>query len=126
MEPLRAIESGLDGVIFLDTPLEECIRRGQGRKIDPTTGVIYHLEDNMPDDPKTKERLQDHKDEHGEETRIRDAASKFSMTSQAIKIWCSQFGQYGPDAVECTIKNNVEVQTEHWNNQPLVEEAVMQ
>jgi hypothetical protein len=125
MEPVRAIESGLDGVVFLDTPLEECIRRGVGRKIDPTTGTIYHLEDNMPEDPKVKERLQDHKDERGEETRIRDSSAKFNQTATAIKVWSSQFGQYAPMADECSIKNNIEVCSEHWNNHQLVEEAVM-
>ena len=117
METVRALESGLDGVVFLETPIEECVRRGQGRKIDPTTGTIYHLEDNMPEDPKVKERLQDHKDERSEETRIRDVSAKFMTTAPAIKLWSAQFGQYAPDAVECSIKNNIEVATDHWNNQ---------
>ena len=126
MDPVRAIESGLDGVVFLDTPLEECIRRGKGRKIDPSTGTIYHTEDNMPEDPKVKERLQDHKDERGEETMIRDSSVKFDKTATAIKTWSSQFGQYAPEADECSIKNNIEVCSEHWNNQQLVEEQVME
>jgi len=39
-DPVRALDSGLDGVIFLETPIEECIRRAANRKVDPTTGNI--------------------------------------------------------------------------------------
>jgi len=44
---------------------EEILRRLSHRKIDPTTGTIYHMEDNPPPegDPKLKDRLQDY---HGD------------------------------------------------------------
>jgi hypothetical protein len=54
-----------DGYLFLDVPTEECFRRVTGRKLDPTTGIIYHPEDNpVPEgDPKLKDRLQDYQGE---------------------------------------------------------------
>lgn len=32
----------------LEVENEECVRRAVGRRIDPTTETIYHLEDNPP------------------------------------------------------------------------------
>lgn len=50
-----------DRIFVMDAPKEECARRGTGRKIDPQTGTIYHLEDSPPPegDAKLLERLQD-------------------------------------------------------------------
>ena len=42
--------SALDGYLFIDVPQEECIRRSQNRKVDPSTGIVYHMEDNPPQD----------------------------------------------------------------------------
>lgn len=70
----------------------------------------------MPEDPKVRERLQDYKEERADEGRIRDASERFEMTEAAIKMWCSQFGQYAPEAIECSIKNNIVVNSEAWNN----------
>ena len=66
----HAKASGLDGVIILDTPETECTRRSTGRKIDPTTQIIYHMETNAPEDNKILERLQDYTDEAGEPERL--------------------------------------------------------
>lgn len=42
----------------MGTPENACLERVTGRKIDPTTQVIYHPESNpVPEDPKIKERL---------------------------------------------------------------------
>ncbi len=62
-------KSATDGYLFLDVPSEECLRRIQGRKIDPTTGNVYHMEDNPPPegDPKLKDRLQDYQGEPDQE-----------------------------------------------------------
>ena len=55
-------KSATDGYLFLEVPSEECNRRITNRKIDPQTGVIYHMEDSPPPegDPKLKDRLQDY------------------------------------------------------------------
>ena len=52
-----AQSSGLDGVLILETPQDECSRRATGRKIDPTTQQVYHMETGAPDDSKVLERL---------------------------------------------------------------------
>ncbi len=53
------IEGGFDYVIKIQVPYEECIRRAEGRRLDPNTGNIYHLEDNPPppNDVKLRDRL---------------------------------------------------------------------
>lgn len=55
-------KSATDGYIFIDVPSEECLRRVSNRKIDPTTGTVYHMEDNPPPegDAKLKDRLQEY------------------------------------------------------------------
>ena len=55
-------KSAADGYLFVDVPSEECSRRIGNRKIDQTTGTVYHMEDNPPPegDPKLKDRLQDY------------------------------------------------------------------
>ena len=59
---LQAQPSLFDALFLLDADKEECQRRGRSRKIDPTTGVIYHAEDQpAPEaDAKLCERLTDH------------------------------------------------------------------
>jgi adenylate kinase family enzyme len=55
---VEAQNSLFDIFFILDTPSEECIRRGRNRKIDNTSGAIYHIEDNPPpEDPKVAEKL---------------------------------------------------------------------
>lgn len=74
-------QSATDGYLILDVPQEECFRRITGRKIDPTTGVIYHPEDNPPpeSDPKLKDRLQDYQGEPDTEaSRLNHHHSLFS------------------------------------------------
>jgi adenylate kinase family enzyme len=47
-KPKELIQSGMDIIFHLDVPSQECIRRAFGRRIDPDTNIIYHLEDNPP------------------------------------------------------------------------------
>ena len=41
-------ESGIDVSFWLNVSDEERYRRAEGRRIDPQTEIIYHLEDNPP------------------------------------------------------------------------------
>jgi hypothetical protein len=34
-----------DNIFMINTPLEESTRRAVGRKIDPNTNMVYHVED---------------------------------------------------------------------------------
>ncbi len=47
----------LDVVLTLDVSEEELIHRLTGRRMDPETGDIYHLEYNPPEDAEVEERL---------------------------------------------------------------------
>jgi len=40
---------------MLNTQNEECVRRAQHRKVDPTTGTVYHAEDSAA--PETDAKL---------------------------------------------------------------------
>ena len=51
--------SAADSYLFVEVGSEEIFRRLNNRKIDPTTGTIYHMEDSPPPegDAKLKDRL---------------------------------------------------------------------
>lgn len=87
-------QSATDGYLFLDVPQEECMRRITGRKIDPTTGIIYHNEDNpAPEsDPKLKDRLQDYQGEPDTEaSRLSHHHSLFASNADQLKKWAASF-----------------------------------
>ena len=46
----KAIDSGLDGVLIMNTPDSECARRSKNRKIDTQTSIIYHMETEAPEE----------------------------------------------------------------------------
>jgi len=56
--PLNEVQlSGLDGVLFLQVGEDEVQRRAKNRKIDPLTNIVYHMEDNPPEETKDKDKL---------------------------------------------------------------------
>ncbi|ELY48070.1 adenylate kinase [Natronorubrum sulfidifaciens] len=57
----------LDVVLYLDVGEDELIHRLTGRRMDPETGDIYHVEYNPPEDPEVEERLEQ-RDDDTEET----------------------------------------------------------
>ncbi|RQG91370.1 adenylate kinase [Natrarchaeobius halalkaliphilus] len=57
----------LDVVLSLDVSEEELVHRLTGRRMDPETGDIYHLEYNPPEDPAVEARLEQ-RDDDTEET----------------------------------------------------------
>ncbi|GAB7091803.1 adenylate kinase [Halorubrum luteum] len=61
----------LDAVIFLDVDEEELVGRLTGRRLDPETGEIYHVEYNWPDDESVQERLVQREDDEEETVRER-------------------------------------------------------
>lgn len=44
-------------ILALDQPEEESIRRLGNRRVDPTTGILYNLDANPPQDPAVQGRL---------------------------------------------------------------------
>ncbi|MFC6752362.1 adenylate kinase [Halorubrum tibetense] len=61
----------LDAVVFLDVDEEELVSRLTGRRMDPETGDIYHVEYDWPDDETIQERLVQREDDEEETVRER-------------------------------------------------------
>ncbi|MWV39187.1 adenylate kinase [Natrialba sp. INN-245] len=61
----------LDVVLSLDVGEEELVHRLTGRRLDPETGEIYHVEYNPPEDPEVKERLEQREDDTEETVKER-------------------------------------------------------
>jgi len=68
----------LDHVVHIRVGEPELIRRLTGRRIDPETGDIYHVEFDMPDDETVRERLVQRDDDAEDvvETRIAEYRQK--------------------------------------------------
>ena len=97
---LKALESGFDGVIILETPDDECTRRSQNRKIDPQTQQVYHMETEAPEDSKILDRLQEYTDEAGDSERMQKISTGFAQSITAIKQWLTRFGLTRNDGTE--------------------------
>ncbi|WP_129113184.1 adenylate kinase [Halegenticoccus tardaugens] len=61
----------LDAVVYLDVDEDELVRRLTGRRLDPETGDIYHVEFDVPDDEAVRERLVQRDDDTEETVRER-------------------------------------------------------
>ncbi|WP_049924637.1 adenylate kinase [Halopiger djelfimassiliensis] len=61
----------LDVVLYLDVSEEELVHRLTGRRLDPETGEIYHVEYNPPEDPEVEDRLEQREDDTEETVRER-------------------------------------------------------
>lgn len=61
----------LDVVLYLDVDEEELVHRLTGRRLDPETGDIYHVEYNPPEDADVEARLEQREDDTEETVRER-------------------------------------------------------
>jgi hypothetical protein len=90
----RTLSQGaFDIVFYLEAAEEETIRRAKNRKIDPNTGIVYHLEDNPPpaEDKKLNERLIPFEENLIFETLL-DNNSKFDKEADALVEFFEAFG----------------------------------
>jgi adenylate kinase len=71
LDDLEAHETSLDAVISLRVPEEDIVRRLSGRRTDPSTGAIYHLEFNPPPEDVPADRLVHRDDDRPEAIRKR-------------------------------------------------------
>ncbi|THE64493.1 adenylate kinase [Salinadaptatus halalkaliphilus] len=53
----------LDAALYLDVSDDELVHRLTGRRLDPETGDIYHVEYNPPEDPEVEARLEQRDDD---------------------------------------------------------------
>jgi hypothetical protein len=86
--------SGLDLVIQINVPSKECIRRAVGRRQDPNTGIIYHMEDNPPpaNDHKLNDRLQPIDDPSASEVNLISRHRNFDFMTKDLSLFYSPFG----------------------------------
>lgn len=85
------MKSFFDGYCLFDVNEKEAMRRFKGTRIDPNTGVVYHLEDNPPpeNDKKLNERLEMLKDPS--EDNVISNKQQFNLTSKKIVSYINIF-----------------------------------
>jgi len=90
----KLISGGIDCAIILDITKEEALRRALGRRIDPETGIMYHLEDNPPpvDQSPLCERLVPINDPENSEATLIDRLTNYDKNSQEMENWLKMFG----------------------------------
>jgi adenylate kinase len=103
----------LDVVLYLDVAEEELVGRLTGRRLDPETGDIYHVEYNPAEDEEVKERLVQRDDDTEETVRERlrvyhentePVIEHYDDTGELVRI----DGEQTPDEVWDDIKETVE------------------
>ncbi len=105
----------LDIILYLDVSEDELVGRLTGRRLDPETGDIYHVEYNPAEDEAVKERLVQRDDDTEETVRERlrvfhentePVIDHFDDTGELIRI----DGEQTPDEVWDDIREAVEEQ----------------
>lgn len=92
--PKTLLKSGLDAVFWFDVSREECMRRALGRKFDPETQTMYHIEDVPPPTNQAPlcERLVSMDEEVNLEATLIDRWMSFDQESAALDEWFNMFG----------------------------------
>ena len=85
------MKSIFDRFLFFELNEEETLRRTNNRKIDPKTGIIYHLEDNPPpeNDKKLIGRLEDVTEPN--EEKVKEMLSEYFLNIVKIKDFINLF-----------------------------------
>ncbi|WP_231185197.1 adenylate kinase [Haladaptatus sp. DYF46] len=103
----------LDVVLYLDVAEDELVGRLTGRRLDPETGDIYHVDYNPAEDEAVKERLVQRDDDTEETVRERlrvyrentePVIDHYDDTGELVRI----DGEQTPDEVWNEIKETVE------------------
>ncbi|ELY94979.1 adenylate kinase [Natrialba hulunbeirensis JCM 10989] len=103
----------LDVVLYLDVSEEELVHRLTGRRMDPETGEIYHVEYNPPEDPEIEERLEQREDDTEETVRERLRVYR-ENTEPVVEYYDDQGtlervdGEQAPDDVWESVKETIE------------------
>ncbi|PCR89401.1 adenylate kinase [Natrinema ejinorense] len=103
----------LDVVLYLEVGEEELIHRLTGRRMDPETGDIYHVEYNPPEDPEVEERLVQ-RDDDTEETVTERLSVFHENTEPVIEYYEEQGalervnGEQAPDEVWEDVRATIE------------------
>lgn len=86
--------SGVDIVVLLDIDNEVAVKRASGRRVDPITGISYHLEYNPPPENVVGlfERLVPVEDEGNQSTQLQYQLAAFEEQEELLKEWFGRFG----------------------------------
>lgn len=107
-------KSALAAVVCLDVDDTTCIRRAEGRRLDPDTGVVYHLEGlgfpppprvpapaDVPADVTTaddvlglRDRLVPVQDVYASRAQLHDVLDRWAQNSPAVAAWYAQWDVY--------------------------------
>ena len=95
--PKTLIPSGMDAVIWFDCNRDECLRRALGRRVDPGTGMRYHIEDQPPSvDMSPLCEIVEPVDEQKESVAcLLDRWVAFDQAASGLEKWLTQFGDEG-------------------------------
>lgn len=86
--------SGLDTVILLTLSDEVlALKRALGRRIDPDTGAVYHMELNPPptDNPGLLERLEDISGDSNDAEQVQERLTTSANQLPPLEAWISKF-----------------------------------
>jgi adenylate kinase len=103
----------LDVVLYLDVEEDVLVERLTGRRLDPETGDIYHVEFDMPDDEEVRDRLVQREDDTEETVRDRIQVYR-ENTEPVIEFYEEQGelvridGEQSPDEVWDEVKDAIE------------------
>ncbi|MBZ6495961.1 adenylate kinase [Natrinema longum] len=103
----------LDVVLYLEVGEEELVHRLTGRRMDPETGDIYHVEYNPPEDSEVEERLVQ-RDDDTEET-VKERLSVFHENTEPVIEYYEEQGdlervngEQAPDEVWEDVRATIE------------------
>ncbi|KAL6765964.1 protein associated with central pair microtubule complex [Haematococcus lacustris] len=92
----RSLVSGLDAVLVLGlTDPGLVLKRALGRRLDPATGKLYHLEFAPPpvNDPGLAARLQHVADPSNEATQVQQRLAAWTEVAQPLSSWHCKFSR---------------------------------
>jgi adenylate kinase len=105
--------SDFDVVLYLDVDEDVLVERLTGRRLDPETGDIYHVEFDMPDDEAVRDRLVQREDDTEETVRERIRVYR-ENTEPVIEFYEEQGelvrvdGEQSPDEVWDDVQDAIE------------------
>ncbi|WP_121744596.1 adenylate kinase [Natronorubrum halophilum] len=115
LEQAKELENmtDLDVVLYLDVDEAELVHRLTGRRLDPETGDIYHVEYNPPEDPDVEARLEQ-RDDDTEET-VKERLRVFRENTEPVIDYYEDEGvlervdgEQTPDEVWEDVKTTIE------------------
>ena len=119
---MKTASSALDAVFLLDIDNDLAIRRAAGRRIDPVTGKIYHLEFNPPPSNQhgVLDRLVPLPDSANETLQVQNQLAIFAEEELGLKDWFKKFhilrvvdGSQTPADVLMNVRSEVQSIVEH-------------